>query len=86
VIIPHRSCSAAVGPYITVGGALCTLIPGKKTLDHFALISVPCSAYGHATWGTGAPVGRLQRGTAVGSHNAAGVLCPEIEDGCVPSI
>jgi hypothetical protein len=40
VIIPHRSCSAAAGPYITVGGALCTLIPGKETQDHFALISV----------------------------------------------
>ena len=34
----------------------------------------------------GCRLGRLQRGAAVGSHGAAGVLCPEIEDKRGPSI
>jgi hypothetical protein len=50
------------------------------------LTLVPCSAYGHAIWGTGALVGRLRRGAAVGSHGTVGVPCLEIEDGRVPSI
>jgi hypothetical protein len=73
-------------PPLTVGGALCTLIPGKETLDHFALISVPCSAFELVSWGTCTPVGRLRRNAVVGSHGAAGVLCPEVKDGRMPSI
>jgi hypothetical protein len=73
-------------PPLTVGGALCTSIPGKETLDHIALISVLCSAFELASWGTGTPVGRLRRSATVGSHDAAGVLCPEVGDGRVSSI
>ena len=65
-------------PPLIVGGALCTSIPGKETLDHFALISVPCSAFQFASWGTGSPDWMTTAERRRGDRGAAGVLGPEV--------
>jgi hypothetical protein len=70
--IARRRSSSAADSRTTVGGALCTSIPGKKTLDHFALISVPCSAFQFASWGTGSPDWLTTTKRRRGDRGAAG--------------
>jgi hypothetical protein len=55
--ISHRRARIAADPPHPWSEYLDVLTTFKCALDQFALISVPCSAFGHAIWGTGAPGG-----------------------------
>jgi hypothetical protein len=55
--ISHRQARVAADPHHPWSEYLGVRTMGKCALDQFALISVPCSAYGLVNWGTGAPDG-----------------------------
>jgi hypothetical protein len=55
--ISHRRARVTADPHRPWSEYLGVRTMGKCALDQFALISVPCSAYGLVNWGTGAPDG-----------------------------
>ena len=80
-MISRRRWNTAAAPHRAADPALHSSNIRKKTLGHFALISVPCSAFQFASWGTGSPDWMTTAERRRGDRGAAGVLCPEVGEG-----